>query len=192
MKKLYIFPIVIAFLISGNATAFDKDDTHPRLTEKAIESSEFKDNGYLEDNLNLPNGTGTVVDGLTIKRWLKDGSKLEDEPQCRASNHFHNPLEPWTESYMSDQPWFINLWCSGGEYPPGNIKSDVHWATGYTEPAPDGTKVDTGNQWDWDHAREYYYIYLTGKDFQGNPVATTEDQTGVSGINRPLVCSILI
>jgi hypothetical protein len=174
MRKLCFLFIITAALIPGNVSAFNNEVTHPDLTDRAIRSSKLSD--YLKDTLNFPKGAGTIIEDLTLEEWIERGSTLEDEPQCRASNHFHNPLEPWTESYMSDQPWFINLWCSGGEYPPGNIKSDVHWATGYTEPAPDGTKVDTGNQWDWDHAREYYYIYLTGKDFQGNPVATTEDQ----------------
>ena len=174
MRKSCFLFIIAAALISGNVSAFDNEVTHPDLTDRAIRSSKLSD--YLKDTLNLPKGAETIVEDLTLEEWIERGSTLEDEPPCRASNHFHNPLEPWTESYMSDQPWFINLWCSGGEYPPGNIKSDVHWATGYTAPAPDGTKVDTGNQWDWDHAREYYYSYLTGKDFQGNPVATTKDQ----------------
>ena len=174
MKRLFFLPVIIVLLISGNVSGFDNKVTHPELTDKAIKSSNI--DVYLKNNLNLLDGVNTTIKGVEIKDQLKDGSFLEDGHSCRASNHFHNPLEPWTESYMSDQPWFINLWCSGGEYPPGNIKSDVHWATGYTEPAPDGAKVDTGNQWDWDHAREHYYIYLTGKDFQGNPVATTKDQ----------------
>jgi hypothetical protein len=67
-------------------------------------------------------------------------------------------------------------WCSGSEYPPENITSAVHWGTGYIEPAPSGAKLDVGNQWDWDQAREYFYIYLTGKDYEGAVVATTQDQ----------------
>jgi len=135
----------------------------------------YIDAAYLENNLNLPNGVETFFQGITIKDWITEGSHFEDEPNCRASNHFHNPLKPWTDSYMIDQPWFINWWCSDGEYPAQNIKSNIHWATGYTEPAPDGTKAETNNQWDWDHAREYFYIYLTGRDFQENEVAGTED-----------------
>jgi len=173
MKKLSFFPLIIVFLVSGNVSAFDHEITHRQLTEKAIENSLA--NQYLIDNLNLSDGTATLINGVKIEKWLIEGSYLEDEPNCRASNHFHNPLKPWTDSYMSDQPWFINWWCSDGEYPAQNIKSNIHWATGYTEPAPDGTKAETNNQWDWDHAREYFYIYLTGRDFQENEVAGTED-----------------
>jgi len=174
MRKSYIFPIIISILISGNVSAFDNKKTHPIITDEAIDIAEI--NQYLEDNLNLANGVETPINGLKITRWLRDGSKLEDVPNCRASNHFHNPLRDWTASGMRDEPWFIDWWCSESEYPPNNIKSAVHWATGYSEPSPDGVKPGTNNQWDWDHSREYYYIYLTGKDYDGNVVADTEEQ----------------
>ncbi|MFH1674070.1 MAG: hypothetical protein ABIF87_11695, partial [Pseudomonadota bacterium] len=169
MRKLWLLPIITAFLISGNASAFDNEITHPKLTGKAIDNSGM--NQHIVGTLNLSNGTETFINGLKIRDWLMEGSKLEDVPDCRASNHFHNPLKPWTESYMSDQPWYIDLWCSSGDY--SEEKSAVCWATGYTEPAPDGAKPETDNQWDWDHAREHYYTYLTGKDLQGNVVART-------------------
>jgi len=190
MRKLcFIIIITIASLISGNISAFDNEITHRILTGEAIENSKVKINKYLEKNMNLPIGVNTLLKGKLnlpngavkpvewpIKKWLMEGSFLEDVPNCRASNHFHNPLREWTESGMRDQPWFIDWWCSEGLYPPENIKSAVHWATGYTAPSPGGAKVNTGNAWDWDYAREYYYTYLTGKDFQGNVVASSQDQ----------------
>lgn len=179
MKRLLFSIIFFSIVTIGNALAFDNEVTHKRLTEKAITSSHIDD--YLIDKLNYESGTETTVKGFKIKEWLREGSYLEDEPGCRASNHFHNPLNTlsWTESGMSDQPWFVDGWCSAGEYPPANIKSNVHWATGYIEPAPTGTKIVTGNQWDWDHAREYYYIYLTGKDYNGSIVAATQNERDV-------------
>jgi len=168
--------MIIGFCTTGNVAAFDNKTTHRQLTKVAIEGSEFKANGYLENNINLSNGTETALKSLSVERWLIDGSTFEDEPRCRASNHFHNPLRDWTESGMRDESWFIDWWCSESEYPPENIKSAVHWATGYLEPAPNGAKADAGNQWDWDHAREYFYMYLTGKDYEGAIVATTEEQ----------------
>jgi len=165
MKKSIFLLIIISSFFSGNVFAFDNKNAHRELTNEAVENSKFKVDGYLENNLNLPDGTATLINGVKIEKWLIEGSFLEDEPNCRASSHFHNPLKLCTDSYMSDQPWFINWWCSDGEYPPENINSAVHWTTGYTEPAPGGIKVETSNQWDWDHAREYFYIYLTSKDF---------------------------
>ena len=174
MKKLLLLPIITAFLIPGNVLAFDNQITHPRLTDEAIEYSGLRE--YLVATLNLSDGTETLINGLVIRNWLTSGSNLEDVPQCRASNHFHNPLRNWTESGMRDEPWFVDWWCSGSEFPPENIKSAVHWGTGYVEPAPNGFKEYTGNLWDWDHVREYFYTYLTGNDFQGNLVANTKEQ----------------
>ena len=156
---------LIIISLCSYSEAFDNKITHRKITEKSVEESKLDD--YLIDYLEISDGFDKVINGKKIIVWLQDGSEFEDKPNCRASNHFHDALRPWTDSHMSDQPWFINMWCSGGEYPPGNIKSAVHWATGYTEPAPDGAKPGTNNQWDWDHAREYYYIYLTGKDYDG-------------------------
>ncbi|HOP46390.1 MAG TPA: hypothetical protein PK874_01900 [Desulfobacteraceae bacterium] len=163
MRKVFFSIIMIGFLFSGNAFPFDNEETHRRLTNEAVEKSKFAVDKHLETNLNLPGGIETYLKGITIKDWLKKGSFLEDEPNCRASNHFHNPLKDWTESYMSDQTWYINWWCSSGEYPPQNINSAVHWATGYTAPAPAGLNKPTGNQWDWDHAREHYIFMIEGE-----------------------------
>ncbi|HOP46392.1 MAG TPA: hypothetical protein PK874_01910 [Desulfobacteraceae bacterium] len=160
MKKTWPLLIIIFFLLFGDTFAFDNENTHQELTDATVDIAKNKINTHLKTNLNLPGGIETYLKGITIKDWLKKGSFLEDEPNCRASNHFHNPLKDWTESYMSDQTWYINWWCSSGEYPPQNINSAVHWATGFTAPAPGGLKEATGNQWDWDHAREHY-IYMT-------------------------------
>lgn len=185
MKKLIMFIFVI-FVLSENILAFDNKITHRFLTDEAIEKSELKTNGCLENNLNLSNGLDTTIDGLLLREWIWQGSRWEDKPACRASNHFHNPRNelPWKGtdvsnppgSGMSDAPWFIESYCMWSEYPPISTTSNVHWATGYTQPAPNGIKEETGNQWDWDHAREHYYIFLTGKDFQGNQVAGTENE----------------
>lgn len=177
MKKIYYQIITTIFIVSltfGTAFSFDNELTHKKLTESAIDKSQLND--ILKNNLGIQNGVNEYLQNRKIRDWLREGSFLEDVPDCRASNHFHNPLNtlPWTNSGMSDSPWYINLWCSGGEYPPGNINSNVHWATDYTGPAPTGTKAKTGNQWNWDHARENYYIYLTGKNYNGDLVATTK------------------
>jgi len=56
----------------------------------------------------------------------------------------------------------------------GAIKSDslfdstkypnVTWATGYLAPAPNGSKITiSGQEMDWDNAREYYHLALTSQ-----------------------------
>ena len=101
MKKLCFLLIIIIsiiFVFSGNVSAFDNENTHPDLTDEAIEKSKLYD--YFKNTLNFPNGTGTIVEGIPIRKWIMDGSEFEDEPGCRASNHFHNPLNTlsWNES----------------------------------------------------------------------------------------------
>ena len=73
-----------------------------------------------------------------------------------------------------DQPWFVDRHCTPTEYPPWSIWSAVPWATGYTQPSPSGAREQTTNQWNWDRAREYFYIYLTGKNYANQGVALTK------------------
>lgn len=174
MRKPIILSLLVVILVVFDAFAYDHEITHRLLTEQASDTPEFND--FLKKQLKLDGEINEVVNGDSILEWLKNGSFEEDEPNCRASNHFHNPLDPWTDSYLSDQPWFINWWCSPGEYPPENIKSNITWATGFISP---DQKIMTDNQWDWDDAREYYHIYLTGMDFEYNIVAVTKDERDI-------------
>ncbi len=110
---------------------------------------------------------------VPFSEWLQHGSYLEDESLfgCIAANHFHNPRMNWVESRVKDLPSFFKSACAPTSYPFGYTKSNPHWATGYSSPQ---TKSQTTNQWDWDAAREYYYIYLTGMDFKDNTAAITK------------------
>ena len=71
---------------------------------------------YLKDNLK---GTDTSLTMLsedkedTIVGWLKGGSTAEDSPMCRASNHFHDPMnkKSWSTSGMSDEPLWTERLC---------------------------------------------------------------------------------
>lgn len=181
---------IIALIVSINSiNAFAWSDgegsTHEKITQKAIKNSKLEN--YLNNNLNLNIGksiTGEIDEGNTaekeIDQWLFFGSKEEDKPLCRASNHFHDPIKPWGYSGMTTLGSIVTWWCgdlglSGGdEYPPSEIKSAVFFATGYLEPSPNGwNATDNDNSWDWDNARNYYHIYLTGEDVSGNTMATT-------------------
>jgi hypothetical protein len=173
MRRIHLVSALIIFMVSGNAAAFDDKVTHPEMATQAIQNSAV--NSYLAEVLGLPNHTETIVDGKSLRVWLREGARLEDDPMCRAVNHFHNPLRDWTESGMRDQPWFVNKHCSSGEYLPQNIRSAVHWATSYTQPqAPGITRDATANQWHWDRAREFFYTHLTGRNFLEEEVAPTE------------------
>ena len=149
--------LILAFvmtLVNANAGwSFDNVDTHPRISEAALRVSSvdarLKNELELENGINTPlrAASGQVLTGL---QWLSRGSRLEDVPLCRASNHFHNPLRPFTTSGMSDVPP-ARLLCSG-------FVSNVTWGTQFTSPANRGP--DPGNLFDWGGARRAYVAAL--------------------------------
>jgi len=186
MNKSYFITVFILLLFCQNAYGWDNDVTHPEISRHAIDGSK-NINPYLKNNLGLQEGIETILKATvngkpinkysellsgTIIQYIQEGSFLEDKPLCRTSNHFHNPRLNWVDSRLKDELWCIDRWCSGGDYPPENIHSAINWATGYiTSESDGGVKTDTGNEWDWDHAREFFYTYLTGKDNNGEPIA---------------------
>ncbi len=120
--------------IFTNAFAFNDTITHSELSKKAIERSKTSLNGYFEYNLFLQNGIRTEIDGKIIIQWLQYGAEMEDDPPCRASNHFHNPYLDWNASGLSDTLPLVDWWCwTTSPYPPEEIKSNVTWATGYSD-----------------------------------------------------------
>ena len=157
------FIALISYLIWLSLTfstvwAFDDQDTHPRITEKSVSNSNL--DKYLNKNLGFTSGSLSIVNGKPIIKVLREGSTDEDSPLCRPSNHFHNPLKPWDQSYMTDQPWWLDLYCSSWN----PRYSNVAWGTGYISPAPDGSKITIGTQqMGWDNAREYYHLALTSQ-----------------------------
>jgi len=183
MKKFSFLILVIAILLPMKGFAWDDKKTHPRITEKAVLNSNL--DAYLQNNLGFiksedPNQTGTLFKGKYVTELIQKGSVLEDDPACRASNHFHNPLKNWGTSGLTDTWWPVDLWCYGlglGQYPPDEISSNITWATGFLSQDPNDKDdaVREFNKWDWDSAREYFYTYLTGKDYQGTVVASDEN-----------------
>jgi len=165
MKRLsYLIPILF-LLAYTSAEAFDNRKTHPKLTEYAVQEIENSLDSHFKNKLILPQGLATPLHGRRTLDWLTFGADREDVPMCRRSNHFHNPRNDlsWIEAGMSDEPWYVSLYCVGTP-----VTSAVVYATGYREPAPGGAKATgTANERDWDHAREFYYMSLTGRDFQG-------------------------
>lgn len=113
----------------------------------------------------------SVIKGKKIIKWIMEGSTDEDSPMCRATNHFHNPLPmsfndpqlpPWSQSGMSDQPLWMNIWCFSWK----PWYSNITWATGFTE--KNGNKISPVKQsMGWDNARAYYKAALTSESDTG-------------------------
>ncbi len=172
MNKKIIIILNIAFIVFALSTysnAYDNLITHKDITRKSVPYSDL--DNYLNQNLGIKKGYKEVIKGKQIIEQLTDGSEYEDYnipqggsflPQCRAVNHFHNPLLPWDQSYMTDQPWWVNEWC--WDWKP--IYSNITWATSYLSPPPDGARVpftysSSYSPYTWDRARDYYYKALT-------------------------------
>ena len=67
-------------------------------------------------NLSMPEGITTTFKKKTIWEWLQLGSTVEDAPDCRAENHFLNPLKAWDEAALADmnntfKGALINAFC---------------------------------------------------------------------------------
>jgi hypothetical protein len=150
--------------------AFDTKTTHPQLTEKAIEHA-AKLEDVLGNRIGIENGVGSKLSinvnrEFTIKEWLKKGSEGEDDPICRANNHFHDPTEPWDEAMLTDSKWYTDNYCAVN-YPAFNDKfSNITWATGFvdkeqallTPPVNNDPYINNGRN--WSVARDFFYKSL--------------------------------
>lgn len=161
MKSKFSISIVLILMvvISGNVFAYDDQVTHRKITEKAIVIANTE--AYLIRNLGFPAGLTTSFpsnSGNSIMYLLMEGSKLEDHPACRASNHFHNPLKPWVNAGLGTMPGLI---CPSWAPPESSARySALTWATGYDN--FNGPIISRNQQqMGWDNARNYYYSALT-------------------------------
>ncbi len=158
-----LWAVALSLSVSTLTYGFDDQTTHPQMTEKAARASNL--NATLTNELDITDGINAMLTGSSGKsqrvfEWLRAGSILEDSPTCRASNHFHNPLRPFTASGVTDLPFWIQAYCGLGPY--GRITSNVTWGTRFTTPT--GKGPDTGNRMDWDAARTAYLDALTKPD----------------------------
>jgi hypothetical protein len=186
--------IMVQFLLPDTASAYDNTVTHRDLTANVVDTSFFKD--YLVNALLIPEDIEKSLRGhrkeQTILRWLQEGSQMEDDPPCRASNHFHDPARPLNGAGLSDTFWFTSGWCSLGDYPFGELTSNLVWATGFTA-AGQNVPSATGNTWDWHAARKFFYVALTGDSMELDGLKIAEGPwpwqkttiAGQTGLNEP-------
>jgi hypothetical protein len=176
MRKSICVALSVAILIlirTELAIAYDDQQTHPALTDKAILLSNF--DSYLKETFGsqFPNGIASTVNGIPVINVVNEGSKLEDASpdawKCRRSTHFFNPLvEPWRLAGLSDVG---ETFCLEYEVDNGPTRySALTWATGIE--TYDGPVMPRNNQqMGWDNARNYLYSALTltkGTDRESN------------------------
>lgn len=124
-------------------------ETHRRLAAKAATISPAL-SGVLVGDLQLSTGSGSRFraslgvgrGSLTLDAvdWIGEGAALEDEPETRVFNHFHDPFRPWSSAGLR----FI--------LPLG--ESSIRWAEMFDQ--------SVGGTWSWPVARAYFLEALTG------------------------------
>ncbi len=184
MRKVFCLVLIFSVSIAVDLHAFDNKKSHQDITRQVCISIEENLNYFLNNYLNLPRGLGHIANEKELKAWLEYGAYMEDKPDCRASNHFHNPRNdlPWFDAGLTDlHP--IATACDYQGYPSEDCESAIHWATDYWGPAPNSEKLMGYNRWRWDDAREKLYIYLTGNDMTGTVVAGTESAREIALAN---------
>ena len=150
----------VLILSQCQSFGFDNTLTHRLITSAAIRSSALEKT--LAEELGLPLGAQTwlrmsAFDTKAVGEWLREGSYQEDRPNCRADNHFHNPLLPFDRAGVTDYSARYPLFSGACNvvYPEyATIHSSATWGARFLSPTQKGP--GTGNGFDWDQAREMY------------------------------------
>ncbi|MCP4351648.1 MAG: hypothetical protein GY795_39790 [Desulfobacterales bacterium] len=179
---------LIIFACCFNAGAYDDELTHKEITKKAVivfHEDLIRDFSiYLKDKIGIIPNTGydTILKegwfkkGKTILELLQEGAEEEDNPMCRAANHFHDPIEnshsyphfqTWGSSGLyGEQGWFtdyiISKYCTISGWPTNPAKSNATWATTYLGMSPEAPTTEASPH-SWKETREHFYKALTLK-----------------------------
>ncbi|MBI5676508.1 MAG: hypothetical protein HZC48_11925 [Nitrospirae bacterium] len=158
------FILIIIFCVKPLPNYALEVGTHRAINENVSTNmlNDFSLDSYLKNQLGFTNGINKELKYDKTRKvweWLSDGGEYEDKPPrtlpyVRSVNHFHNPLKAWNEA---------------GLYDVFQGKSSVVWAQDQSS-----ATIANGGDWSWVKARENFHIALTGKDFNGNVVASTQ------------------
>jgi hypothetical protein len=155
---------------------------HREITRRATNDSQL--DSILKDQLGMTDGINAklikiIADGTTVEfiwQWIAFGSAAEDYGKkgrddfwtTRAFNHFHDPLKDWDQAGFTS--WVNQFYNDAYKRDP---VSPILWSL---KPGEQAFDENSTGDWSWAKAREYYYTYLTGKDLEGNAVATTDNE----------------
>ncbi len=177
VKKIILF--ILLFLgIDINCVFSYNDKVHQKINENASNIINSTLNDVLTEKLTISQGIKKKLKKgkieQTITEWISFGGEAEDygywpkdsPDNSRAFNHFHDPTKEWNNAGLDNV--INNLYLVNYlRYP----VSAILWG------------LDSGRQdfiwnfsgdWSWGNAKELYYIYLAGKNFEGDLIANTE------------------
>lgn len=106
--------IFLGFIFVPWAIAYDNKKVHPTINEVAVTKSNL--DSVLKQQLGIQEGIDKILIGnKTIKEWIMEGGKLEDEPLCRTKFHFHDPLKPFDEAGLYDMYHSSLVWTQDSD-----------------------------------------------------------------------------
>lgn len=149
MVKMISYFIMLLILLPSGTFAYDEKNVHPAINENAAYQSTIFTGWLKEFGLDDPKGIlEKFIAGKTIKEWIRQGGKDEDNPllDFRYTEHFHDPLKTWDQAGL-DIPL---IWHWG---------SSLYWAQMSTS-----ATVIKKNLYSWPWAREKYYQVLISGD----------------------------
>jgi hypothetical protein len=182
IAAVFFFTAIILFAVS--LLAYD-GGVHSKINEESINFSQL--DVVLKSNLNISDGKEVpLTKGKKTQqawKWIAYGGEAEDfgksnmlflrDSQSRAYNHFHDPLESWDTAGLDNNR--VNH-VYNNHYGRDPVSS-ILWGL---MPGQQNFIRNTTGDWTWQKAREYYYTYLTGKDFTGNAAAATQEEKEVA------------
>lgn len=189
MKKKWFY--ISLFIFSIHCPYFFAYDgpVHMVLNRNAVYSSHIQNT--LIKQLGMHEGLITKLDGFDecflddikkdkvdeIWEWIAFGGKAEDYgfngegdfKSTRAYNHFHNPIQGWDVAGLDTAAFeaLYNLYYSRDPV------SAVLWSL---KPGTQDFNENRTGDWSWGKAKESYYTYLTGKNINGDVIASTESE----------------
>ena len=195
MRNRWVFLSLLLYIQCSVLFAYE-GDVHKKINEEATNASQI--DTILKNQLGLYEGLETKLNGFKdvyldgkkiefVWQWIGYGGKTEDFGKhegiksplalfdiqevmsTRAHNHFHDPLKNWSDSGLSN---IILNKIYHDEYGRDSVSSII-WGL---NPGQQDFQMNTTGDWSWGKAKENYYIYLTGRDLNGDLAAENEDK----------------
>ena len=171
MKGLLGLGLCLCLTILAAVSSAYEPGTHDQLARRAASVSAL--DTILEQDLLLPRGLEAILAGSPVLRLIGEGAALEDDPNLRSLNHFHNPLLPWRDAGLSVGYGLV-----------ARASSSVLWQQTLGQ---DATSVRIalppwrvgGGDWSWQDTRRRYLDALTGTNRAGrlNSLPSGREQT---------------
>lgn len=143
MKTVVRLGVSLFLLVNSQILGAYEPNTHREIALQSSAPTVSTVDQTLKIDLGIVEGIEKQFLKKSARTWIGEGARLEDHPQTRAFQHFHNPLAPWQ---------FAGLSVADG-------LSSILWQQYLAQnifPHSEG-----GGNWSWQDARYWYRKALT-------------------------------